>query len=107
MAHTVRWTKDAFADLDDAARYIARDSRAYAEDVVREALAAARSLRTFPERGRVIPEGNDPRYRELFVKKSYRLLYRIMDDRVVVVGFVHGRRDLFALWERYKSRLPS
>jgi hypothetical protein len=52
-------------------------------------------------------EGNDPLYRELFVKKSDRLLYRIADKHVLVVGFVHAARDLSALWERYKSRPSS
>jgi plasmid stabilization system protein ParE len=106
MAHTVRWTLDASEDLDDVARFIARDSPAYAQDLVREALAAGRSLRRFPERGRVIPEGQDPEYRELFVRRSYRLLYRLVETRVFVIGFVHAARNLTALWERYQKPVP-
>ncbi|MEO6323942.1 MAG: type II toxin-antitoxin system RelE/ParE family toxin [Thermoanaerobaculia bacterium] len=107
MAHTVGWTGDGADDLDDVARFIARDSPAYAQDLVHEALAAARSLRQFPERGRVIPEGADPAYRELFIRKSYGLLDRIDENRVFVVGFVHAARDLAALWERYEKPDPT
>lgn len=48
------------------------------------------------ERGRIVPEFNDPDRRELFVG-NYRLLDRIDSDTVYVIAFVHGARDLAAL----------
>jgi hypothetical protein len=37
--------------------------------------------------------------RELFVGR-YRLIYRVADDQVAILGFIHGARDLAMLWER-------
>ena len=47
MARTVIWAEAAITDLDEAAEYIARDSRFYAAALVRDARAASRSLAGF------------------------------------------------------------
>ncbi|HEX4494915.1 MAG TPA: type II toxin-antitoxin system RelE/ParE family toxin [Thermoanaerobaculia bacterium] len=99
MARTVRWTETATHDVEEAADFIARDSRYYAAALVRDARAVARSLRTLAERGRVVPEARSSNVREIPVK-SYRLIYEVSPDRVSVLAFVHGSRDLPALWQR-------
>ena len=53
--------------------------------------SAAKSLRKFPRRGRVVPEVADNAVRELFVK-SYRLIYEIRDNQIVILAFIHGAR---------------
>jgi toxin ParE1/3/4 len=63
---------------------------------MRDARDAARSLRQFANRGRVVPEENDPSIRELFVQ-SYRLIYRVHGSEVQIIGFIHGARDLRAM----------
>ncbi len=63
---------------------------------MREAREAARSLRQFANRGRVVPEENDPDIRELFVR-SYRLIYRVRPGEVQIINFIHGARDLAAM----------
>ena len=103
MARTVRWTETATQDLEEAAALIGRDSRFYAAALVQKTRAAARSLRTFAERGRVVPEVNAPDICELFIG-SYRLIYQVTADRVFILAFVHGTRDLAALWERRGGR---
>ena len=55
-------------------------------------------LDTFSERGRMVPELNDPAIREVFVFR-YRLLYAVADTRVTIVAFLHGARD-FEAWRR-------
>jgi plasmid stabilization system protein ParE len=99
VARTVKWSETATLDLEEAADFIARDSRYYAATLVRDARAAARSLRTLAERGRVVPEARSSSVREIPVK-SYRLIYWVAPDRVSVLAFVHGSRDLPALWQR-------
>jgi toxin ParE1/3/4 len=95
VAWRVRWTTPAWADVEEQARFIARDSPRYAVVLQREAQSAARSLRRFVRRGRVVPERADERLRELFVANSYRLIYKIVaEDEVHVIAFVHGARDL-------------
>jgi toxin ParE1/3/4 len=99
MAARVRsvvWAESAHAALDEVVAYIAQDSRQAALDVLDRALDAAAALATLSERGRVVPELDDPAIREVFVHR-YRLLYRIERSRVVVVAFLHGARD-FAKW---------
>jgi len=59
-------------------------------------LAAAASLDAFSERGRVVPEWNQPSVRELLVQR-YRLLYEVTLDEVHILAFLHGARDLTRL----------
>ena len=82
--------------VERQAAYIAADSPRYAAALIRSARDAARSLRQFPKRGRVVPEEENPNIRELLVFYSYRMLYEIFDDRheVQVIAFVHGARLL-------------
>ena len=44
MARTVKWTEAATSDLEEAAKFIGRDSQFYAAAIVREARAIASSL---------------------------------------------------------------
>ncbi len=97
MGWRVTWTTPAWNDVEEAARFIARDSPRFAVVLQREAQAAARSLRQFARRGRIVRERNDERLRELIVGQSYRLIYKLVtDDEVHVIAFVHGARDLDA-----------
>ena len=52
----------------------------------------------------MVPEFEDPELRELILH-SYRLDYHVTEE-VVHVGFVHGARDLAALWEREGRSKP-
>jgi plasmid stabilization system protein ParE len=101
----VRWTEVAWCDLEAAADYIARDSPHYAAAFVAEVRDAARSLERFARRGRVVPELAHPDVREISVR-SYRLIYQTATDGVNVLAFIHGARDLAALWA-HEERSPS
>ena len=57
---------------------------------------AAGALSDLPHRGRLVPEYQDPEVREIPIG-SYRLIYRIGDSRIVIIAFVHTRRDLASL----------
>jgi toxin ParE1/3/4 len=91
VARRVAWTDSAWQELESAAGFIARDSQRYAAALVAEARFASRSLSKFPRRGRVVPEVADERVRELFVK-SYRLIYEVRDESVLILAFLHGAR---------------
>lgn len=101
MARQVVWSYTATADLEAIADYIARDSSFYAAVFVREILEASRSLSEFSERGRVVPELGNQSIRELLVRE-YRLVYTIKESNVVILGLIHGKRDLKMLWEKEK-----
>jgi len=99
MARSVNWSEPALDDVTAAAEYIARDSHHFAALLEDRATVAARSLAAFPERGRVVPELEDPAVREIFVH-AYRLIYEIHPDRIDILAFVHAARDLAGLWQR-------
>lgn len=99
MARRVAWTETAWRDLERIADYIAEDSPGYAAALVRSIRDRARSLEEMAERGRVVPELDQPTVRELLVG-SYRLIYEISDGNVYVIGLIHAARDLTALWNR-------
>ncbi len=73
-----------------------------AHRVLEQALAAAESLASLGERGRIVPELNQPTTREIFVFR-YRLLYEVGPDVVRIVAFLHGARD-FERWRREPER---
>jgi plasmid stabilization system protein ParE len=84
--------------LEDLAEHYPGFERDLYEDV----MAAAASLTTLSERGRLVPELRDRRTREIFIRE-YRVMYEVHDDLVSVVAFVFGRRDL-ATWWRERGR---
>jgi plasmid stabilization system protein ParE len=94
VARKVVWTAPAWDDLENAAEFIARDSEFYAASLVREASEAAASLADLADRGQVVPEFADETIRELLLK-PFRLVYRVTDQHVFIVAFIHGARRLW------------
>jgi plasmid stabilization system protein ParE len=74
-------------------RYIATDSPTYAGIVVKKTVSQAKTLAKFPRVGRKVPEFDDENIRELFVY-SYRIIYRLQEDAVVIAAVIHGKRIL-------------
>ena len=88
----VIWTPGARTDLDEIVAYITRDSLQSALAFLEEAFTAAESLAKLSERGRVVPELNDPAVRELFIER-YRLLYEIHEREIQVLAVLHSARE--------------
>jgi len=57
------------------------------------AISCSLSLKTMPERGRVVPEFRRSELREIILR-SYRIIYRIneLDKSIEIVRFWHGAR---------------
>ena len=102
MALRIVWSPEALEDVESIAAYISRDSEFYARAVVSKILQIARGFGEFPRAGRIVPELEDEAIRERFVY-SYRLIYRIEQQSVLVVAVVHGRRLLESVMERFPS----
>jgi len=98
----VTWSPEATEDLELIAEYIARDSEFYARAVVAEILSVSRNIREFPLIGRAVPEIGDESIRERFIY-SYRLVYRIEHERILIVAVIHGKRLLENLTERFED----
>jgi len=93
VAREVIWTDPAWDDVENAADYIAQDSKFYAAAFVQEIKEAGASLANFAERGHVVPEFGEESIRELLVR-SYRLVYKISDKQVLILTLVHGAQRL-------------
>lgn len=91
MDHIVTWSPRALDDVNEIAAYIANDSEVYSASVVRAILVKARGLSSFPNLGRIVPEFGDEHIREVFVY-SYRIIYKVKLDTVIIAAVVHGKR---------------
>lgn len=98
MARRIVWTESALNDVRHVWGYIARDSVYYADVFTKRVRERAASLDQFAFRGRMVPEFGDPSVREVYVK-HYRLIYRVTDDAVQILAFIHGARDLPMAWD--------
>jgi plasmid stabilization system protein ParE len=83
MDYKVILSPRAIQDLQEIVRYISFASPSNAEKFGMALIEKARSLRTFPERGRVVPEFRDQNTREIFFH-SYRIVYRVSSTTRVV-----------------------
>ncbi len=92
----VRWSEAAVRDLEELLSYVAADSVTAAERLLGRIESRAKSLKSSPGRGRVVPElahFGIRSWRELIVR-PYRIVYRIDERSVHVLAVLDGRRDL-------------
>ncbi len=90
--HQVIWTEGARRELDAAITFVAEESLEGAISLLDDILNSTDSLHSMPDRGRVVPERDDPRVRELLVG-PYRLLYHVDESKVHILSMLHQRRD--------------
>ncbi len=94
--YQVAWAAAAQNDLKQIIEYIAVDSPANAQQILRKIRQKASDLYTTPERGRIVPELKDQgiyTYRELVVA-PWRIMYRISDTTVFVLSVIDSRRNV-------------
>ena len=89
----VHWTDTARRHLAGIHDYIAEDSPLYARRVVDRITARSKQIADFPRAGRQVPEYEDENVREV-IEGRYRIIYRILSDRVDVVAVIHAAREL-------------
>ena len=93
MAHRVVWSRRAIQDVEAIADYIALDSPAFAGVVVKAITHQTKILARFPRSGRKVPEFDDQNIREVFAF-SYRIIYRLEQEEVLITAVIHGKRVL-------------
>jgi len=103
MRLDVLLTADAERDLEDLYRYLAEiESQGRAEHVLDRLLEVMERLARNPERGSQPKELRSlgiQDYRQVFFK-PYRVIYRVIEARVVVYVIADGRRDMQELLSR-------
>ncbi|MDJ0553470.1 MAG: type II toxin-antitoxin system RelE/ParE family toxin [Microcoleaceae cyanobacterium] len=93
MGYKVVWSSKAIDDVDAIASYIARDSVSYAAAVVHRIINVTRNLINDPFQGEVVREFGEEDYRQDYAY-SYRVLYKIRGEMVIVAAVIHGKRLL-------------
>ncbi|MGQ4874619.1 MAG: type II toxin-antitoxin system RelE/ParE family toxin [Promethearchaeia archaeon] len=89
----IEWSAKAEDDLNEIIEYIAQDSIEFAISFYEQIKEKVENLIRFPRIGRKVPEYNDPNIREL-IFKNYRLIYKIIDDKIQIIRLIHGSRNL-------------
>lgn len=89
----VRWTHTALKHLTAIHAYIAQDSPIYAHRMVDRLTRRSEQLAAFPYSGRKVPEYEADDIREI-IEASYRIIYRLREDRIDILAVMHGARKL-------------
>ncbi len=96
-------TAGAEQDLESICEYIAQfDSPAQADHVLEQLVRAAQKLATYPERGshpKELLTLGIREYRQVAFK-PYRIIYRVLGNKVYVSLIVDERRDMQSLLAR-------
>ncbi|MEH6606950.1 MAG: type II toxin-antitoxin system RelE/ParE family toxin [Pseudomonadales bacterium] len=103
MPYGVLLTDSAVIDLEELDEFIlTNDSVESADYVLGKLDEVIATLAEFPERGSYPPELSAlgiQDYREIFFK-PYRVIYRVLENKVYIYLVVDGRRDMQTLLER-------
>lgn len=92
----IRWTERAVTDLIAIGDYIGADDAATARAWVEKLRQRAMKASKMPRTGRIVPEIARDDVREV-LQRTYRIVYRIVDDGIVVLTVFEGHRLLGAL----------
>lgn len=90
------WTDLAIDDLKSIHDFISLDSRVYARRQVSKIIKRVEQLQLQPQSGRIVPEFSNENIREL-IEGNYRLVYRIIEDKIFIVRIHHSARLLSAI----------
>jgi plasmid stabilization system protein ParE len=91
----VIWTTRALACLAEISDYISQDNPDAARRWVARLVRCAADATTNPLAGRVVPELGRDDVREVF-GRSYRIMYRVRDDKLRVLFVTQGSRPVDA-----------
>ena len=97
MAQVI-WTIKAVEHIEEIGSFIEKDSPFQARRVVQLIIKETRKLKEHIRIGHMIPEVQNDKYRELRVF-SYRILYKLLsEDKIAIIGVVHGNRLFNSQW---------
>lgn len=88
----VRWTDTALGHLTAIHDYVAQDAPIYARSLVDRLTDRSKQIGRFPRSGRMVPEYEQEDVREI-IEAPYRIIYRILPERVDVLAVVHTSQE--------------
>jgi toxin ParE1/3/4 len=87
------WTETAKQDLIEIRQYISADNPTAAKRWIDHLRQSVRNSLHAPLSGRMVPELAREDIREL-IEGNYRIVYRVLDDRIVVLTVFEGHQLL-------------
>ena len=87
------WTQPAYDDLNEISDYIALDKVTAAIKLVNKVLEKVERLENSPESGRLVPEFNNTKYREVIVPPC-RILYYVEKENVYIIHVMRNESQL-------------
>ncbi len=85
---SLNWTKQSKDDLISIAEFIAIDSVRYAMITIQRIREATFQLKKYPNSGRIVPEIQNEKVREL-IHGNYRIIYFIKGSSEVDILTIH------------------
>jgi addiction module RelE/StbE family toxin len=87
------WAPLAVDRVSEIAEYIAQDNATAAENWTDTIFAKVEQLKSFPESGRIVPETDNQKIREL-IYSNYRIIYRIEGKQIFILTVRHAKQIL-------------
>jgi toxin ParE1/3/4 len=89
----VVWTDNALRQLTQIYDYIAHDSARYALAMIDRITHRSQQCGQFPLMAGKVPEYDCDDVREV-LEHPYRIIYRVLTERVDILAVIHGARKL-------------
>ena len=83
-------------DIEEIIEYYYEDRKEYAEKIFKSISEKIMTLKSFPNKGRIVPElleYNINEYREV-IESYWRIIYRIEQSTVTIFAIIDGRRNV-------------
>ena|SRR5687767_13008444 len=84
----VNWTPQSISDIDQIAKFIARESLKFAKIQVLRFFEVVLVLEKLPKLGRIVPEFDKSNIREIILG-NYRIVYKIISTQKIDILAVH------------------
>ena len=84
----IKWSPLSVERLTSIVKYISEDKPTTAIKLSETIFTSVERLKEFPQSGRVVPELDNSKYREILVS-NYRVIYSIVEDVVYILTIRH------------------
>ncbi|HMT29290.1 MAG TPA: type II toxin-antitoxin system RelE/ParE family toxin [Bacteroidia bacterium] len=84
----VKLTNRAIEDIIAIGEYIGRDSLKFSKEVIHQIFDSIQTLELYPEIGRIVPELNSKKFREIILG-NYRIIYFVLSKSRIDILTVH------------------
>ena len=87
------WSEESLNNIEEIISFISRGSEFFAMNFASKIMEAVDTLKVFSEIGRVVPEYDNMKIREILYR-NYRIVYKIDGKVVEILTIFHGSKLL-------------